>query len=231
MPKVSKIYIRQNGVQKQVRPPLPYSPTANTKLYYPFINNQTDVTGNTSIPITGTQQTIWCSFSISSGAVAITNGYGLWIRFFSYWLKCDTLSSSQYTMALNTEYAFMNFMPSDSNSSHARNVIYVMWTTTSPYNWTWYYSWSKTITLNQRNHLAYWIDANGNYIWVLNGTSVWSWTRSWTQFHNSSWWPNLMWANASCTMTFSDVIWEDRVRTLQEVQDYFNKTKSTYWIS
>ena len=224
--KIQRIYIGSN----LVRPANPYSPTVNTKLYYPLRFDQKDVMGNTSISVTGNKETIGYKFSKSSSSYTITfnNSRWLWIRFFSYWVYCNTLPSNTYVRILNTEYAFMNFMPTDSNSSRAKNITYVMGTASSPYSSNWYYSWSKTITLNSRNYIAYWIASNGQYIATINWSVVWSGTASWTQYHNSSWPSDLIGANGAYAVTFSDVIGEDRVWTQQEILDYYNKTKSNY---
>lgn len=227
--KIQRIYIGEN----LVRPPNPYSPTSDTKFYYPFRYDQRDVTWNTSISVTWTNEEIGYKFSNTSDAknISFNLNEDLGVRFVSYWVYCNSLPSSTYTWLVFTDYWWVNFMPVDSTSSHAQNVIYITGTASSPYNGSWYYSWKKTMTLNQWNHMAYGMASDKQYIWVMNGTVMWSWTASWTPYKNTSFPTQLLRTNWLLTVTFSDLIWESRVWTQQEIVDYYNRTKSTYWIS
>lgn len=226
--KVNKIRV---GTQ-QVRPEeYCYTPTSNTKLYYPFVDSQLDITWNTTLGKSLTQQSKWYKYSSGSSDRDISFTTYVWTRFFCFWMYCNTLPTNKYVRVIPTDYWYMHFIPTDSTTSHARNAVYVMWnSSTSPYQNSWYYSWQKTITLWQWNHFAYGIGSDNKYIWVLNWTSMWSWTASWTAFNNTSLVSNLFWWNDAFEITLLDLIWEDRVRTLSEIQAYYNKSKSYYWL-
>lgn len=206
-----------------------YTPTSNTKVYCPFVDSQLDITWNTSIDKTLTKQNKWYSFVWNSNDCSFTNH--LWIRFYCYWMYCNSLPTNKYVRVLPTDYWYMHFIPTDSTTSRAQNVVYIMWnSSTSPYSNSWYYSWKKTMTLWQWNHMAYWIDSSNNFIWMLNWATMWSWNQSWTPFHNTSILSNLFWWNDNFTITLLDVIWEDRVWTSAEIQAYYNKSKAFYWL-
>jgi hypothetical protein len=73
--------------------------------------------------------------------------------------------------------------------------------------------------------------------------SNWSWIVyvDWTAVYNWTWSPNILndhtsiWSNGNISDFWkgylSEAIFENVVRTAQEVSDYFNQTKSLYWIS
>lgn len=226
------VYLYPSGTETELKnayiwEPYPYEPTEDTLFYYPFVKNQNDIVGNTSISETGTKESIWYKFS-KSWTISITNERWLWVRFVSFWLYCNSLPSA-YVYVLNTEYWFMQFLPSDP--SNPKKFIYVMGTQSSPYSASWYYSSANTVDYTRWNHFAYGIDSDNTFIAAINWSVVWSGTTSWTQYHNSSYPTNLTWGNSTATMTFSDVIWEKKKWTSQWIADYYNKTKSIYWIN
>lgn len=103
----------------------------------------------------------------------------------------------------------------------------------SYYSNSWSINYSRKIESNitdktNRHHLVFswW----GLYLdWNL----VWTWNWSYRWWYTFCIWWHTTWG--SWTRTFvnwymSEVIIENKVRTAQEISDYYNQTKSNYWI-
>ena len=92
----------------------------------------------------------------------------------------------------------------------------------------WKTSYSATTTT--WNHVCMVINWDNNtwYIYI-NWNLSWSNSISWYLKSTLNWFLNKRVDNQ--WMYFWDIILESKVRTAQEVADYFNQTKSNYWIS
>lgn len=69
----------------------------------------------------------------------------------------------------------------------------------------------------------------------INGSLIWTWTGDKTWIHNIRFKLNNAGDTSSSTYSnntyLSELIWEDKERTAQEIADYYNQTKSLYGIS
>lgn len=110
-----------------------------------------------------------------------------------------------------------------------------------------YFSWNQRAVYTQNNTSWYglWDSSNANtwYLitWVKDGTTLTlykNWASIWSVACASSFnqHTNLYIANngaspiSNVSMRVSDIILEDKARTAQEVADYYNLTKSNYWL-
>ena len=98
--------------------------------------------------------------------------------------------------------------------------------------WTDIYLWSATDSSkwNTWLHLVYTYNWSWTHKFYINWTLYWSW--SWNLTINS-WNHKEIWRRNQSVSWYmmSECIIEDKVRTDDEIQAYFNKTKSKYWIS
>ena len=189
-----------------------YIPTANTLAYFPFNTDQLDKVWSVTIQATGTKQTLWFLFDLWSSNLYFNNLSDN-AKFVSFWVKFWSVKSwgNNQTVQMKTPQMFYSYYNVTSSfnqrfayyngSWHASNQA----TTTS---WTWYYfAYGYTGT----NVVAY-----INWNQILNvATSTAS-----TTFE--------IWRNIN--QTLSELIFETQVWTAQEIQDYYNKTKSNYWL-
>jgi hypothetical protein len=198
-----------------------WTPWSNTIAYFPFTNNQDDITGNYTLSSTGTKQTIWYQFSTWSNSFVEWVWSVKTVRFMSYWCKMDTLSSSAATLTWWINQWWWRYIWYHTDSSQNKKFAFINSSSNFVYSsqqntstWTWY-------------HLAYWIDSNSNYKAWLNWTLVRSWTQAAKSYTDFSF--RLILQNYT-TATFSDVIVEDRLWTSDEISNYYNQTKSDYWL-
>jgi len=205
--KVNKIRV---GTQ-QVRPV--WTPWSNTLAYFPFKDDQLDKVWSSSISITWTKQTLWYNFS-SSWEILVQTPPST-CSFASWWVKYNsaqtTVAQFWWTYIWWIKY---NFTHSTANY----NKRFEIWLWGQSYN----VSSEQNTTTWQRYHIAMWYDWTYAY-WYINWQQVWK-LSSW---HSENWTIRLWyWIN----MDVSEYILESQARTAQEVTDYYNQTKSNYWL-
>lgn len=198
-----------------------WTPWANTMAYFPLETDQLDTTGNYTLSLTGTQQTVGYQFSWSE---LVLNWTYTRVQFLNVRVKIDSVGSwitnlatmiNSWGMRYNWEHILM---PANAkkfqieNGSNVASFSSAQNTTT----WAWY-------------NIAFGVNSNYNYTAYINGSLVWSWTLS--SIRQPSWSNIVFLFNQTATATFSKVIVEDVAWTDQEVLDYYNTTKSKYWIS
>ena len=201
------------GTEKQIRPAW-WTPWANTVMYFPFKNDKLDHVGSATIGITGTQASLWYTFSFSWEA-SVTNSPTN-CRFVSYYIKWNSSNwnyvQSPWTYLGRMTYNFYHvnssytqrFEFADTSSSEIKSNQY------STTTWTWY-------------HFAMWRNGTKVYAYV-NWVNVWETSCS-TEHHlsNIKFWQGI-------NMTISEYIGESVCWTAQEVSDYYNQTKWNYWL-
>lgn len=229
--KIQKIYIGTN----QVRPELePWTPWANTFAYFPLKNDATDVIHNIALTSEWTTNytTVW-----GVKSAEFTKSNWLYDNNFSYipqWDYSKTLSCWLYVKWGNISWG---------------GIVAVWWDTVWSVFWIGAYSWSYSIimTRNGSTSTAYtptlntWINViatynNSDWKMYINGNwyTTWGNTTAPTSWNNLYLWQNI-WAsilvnNQTFYWNMSEVILEDKERTPQEVANYYNQTKSTYWL-
>lgn len=240
MPKVSKIYMRQNGVEKQVRP-YKRVPWANTLAYYKFDWNLNDSSWNNNT---------WTADGTVSYATA-----GEWqCLSISWWNNCvktpisETFFGSAFTIAwwfrFSSISSVMRIMWWQYNSQTAQysdraNIQYeswFWWFQFYSYNWQ-RTSWNWTPVANTWYHIVvvWW--------WVANDLKAYiNWaeltkTRSAYDYTTYSWavvafWWNWDWSLSNYYMAgnIDNAILENKAWNATEVSNYYNQTKSLYWL-
>lgn len=190
-------------------------PWENTIAYFPFDTDATDHSWNwITLSNLWSKQSLWYKFTNASNFSRNLNT----ARFVS--LRCKVISwrwSWTWQVAVIMYWAmWYNLMHSQSDF---RNTIQ-FWN-----SWgTWRKSWTW-MAYNQRYNLAW------SYNWTTAVMYV-NWIKT-TLVNSSSYYSQ---ANAESLVSgswydidLSKVILEDRVRTDEEVVEYFNKTKKYYW--
>ena len=236
----SKIFVGDTPISKvflwdtQVRPSgwWGWQPWANTIAYYPLTSTTTtsDESGNGN---------------------TLTNRN---VSFWTYqWVSCASFNGSSSrlnsTIAETPQWAAVRTVLWYCYNNHATytegtdEIIFVSWQTGSTWkmfkvavyndnNWIqqrWDdYEFSQTIR-EQRWCGAVVYDGT-KFTFYVNWVSQWDWTNtpvtSWTSFYigwsNKAWW---RWSGY-----ISNVIFENKAWTAQEITDYYNSTKSNYWL-
>ena len=190
----------------------PRTPWANTVAYFPFKNDQLDAAWNAVISTTGTQQTIGYNFN-SSWVMSVTNVTSA--RFVNYWVKFGSAKAGE-NQAPFIGYGEVTYNYSHSDGGYNQTVSYrassSSWghsTTIPTISWVWY-------------NFAYGYDGT-KVIAYFNWTKVADIT---TSAYNNNYW--CLWVDIDETL--SNLIYETTLRTAEEVLDYYNQTKSTYWL-
>lgn len=220
---IKAIYTRKNewGVltEHKIRPADTWwQPWANTVAYFPLKTDQNDVMNNAAIPITWTSKSIWYEFA-GSDSTKISNK--TWwtknintVRFASFWIKPESKTSWVVAKFLqvpvwNVSYNRWHSAPSAAEKFAAFN--WSQWFLSGAYSftaWNWYHiaMWN-----NGTQTLAY---VNTVKVWELNMTPA----------------TDLAYFANKITAVFSEIIFEDNVWSWQEIIDYYNATKSIYWL-
>jgi hypothetical protein len=144
--------------------------------------------------------------------------------------------------------------------ANATNAMCIIWYSGNWYNWTqlykfyqsgtykwyyvfyiWWYSWSSWFE-NQYNFNP-WTNWNLYTVtytpwsvkWYINWSQVWSWTSSLTWSTTPNVTIEIGRASHSSSLQqqayYSDVLFDGKARTAEEISDYYNRMKWCYWIS
>lgn len=231
--KLTWVYMRPNGTEQKIRP-TGWMPWANTLAYYPLdaTNQLNDMSWNN---YTLTQNT-WYTFGTYAGVSCVSM---TWDANNSY-LSSSSVPNGDNRTALARIYCtrwnywnqavvctWVSYMTDIIGMWVSQNKWYVSDRKTADTSWT-------TNVINGRHLLAFtwtswsWIKL---YVdWVLEATS-WNYTRSTsTSFtigsktytdSGSQWTEPYQWY-------ISNVIYEDKIWTAQEISDYYDQTKANY---
>ena len=101
--------------------------------------------------------------------------------------------------------------------------------------WWWGYDYASSITPSS----SQWYYCVASYDWTTWKHYVnWTQVNSWTLSTNTSWTTLCLWASSDTRSWYenyfkwylSEVIIENKARTAEEISDYYNQTKSNYWL-
>jgi hypothetical protein len=239
---IKRATMRVNGVEKQVRPSgwWGWKPWANTVAYYPLnwdINdyswnnrNLTVDTGSMSYGnLTDGQYWIFNGNTVlsTSDIVPLNSGTILMWAFFGSVSDWNLLSNCKGTASRNyANYGAIDwnnkiFFPYTEGSWWSGNRLEVSQTWIVPTN-----AWILHAVTNDGTTLSYY--KNGSYItgktstMFLNMTDATLWC-IWGLKYGSQYLSKLQGG-------MSNIIVEDKARTAQEIADYYDQTKSTYWL-
>lgn len=230
--KVNKIRV---GTQ-QVRPSW-WKPWANTVAYYPLTSTTTvnDMSGNGK-NLTNYGATFWTYQWVDCANIYLNSKYikgnvdtfPTWAnpRTWNFWCYNSNASAQQYEEAY-----FFNWTEKTANYM----VLFWIWTDNKEFvsqRWTWS-SWNLT-PLRQQWFNACLVYTWTKFVYYRNWAYVWEWTYTintqWTEFRIG--WPrtsgDAWWDRFSGYMSW--FILENKWWTEQEAVDYYNTTKSTYWL-
>ena len=227
----SKIFVGDTSISKvflwdtQVRPK-PWQPWANTLFYYPFQEDILDQMGNTSLSWwTYTKESYWylCAGSSANTRNEISSNLTIkrWVKTMLSWVYVKNKWATSWA-----NWSQVMFIP-NGNTCYAY-YQYNDWTNYffTAAVWNIYYrnyvllptdSW-HLLAITVSDEWAKWYIDNNEYVlsnamyWTENNPEPIHLWRSWTQ------------------VIHSRVIWEDRTWTTQELSNYYNQTKSKYWL-
>lgn len=216
--KVKKIYMRQNWVENQVRPRA-WTPWANTLAYFPFENDILDHSWNSTV-LSGsmTADTIWYK---TTWIVYFTSGNA---NFVGWWFKINSVWSIDQTSLLEWQKNAISYYAWHNNTSFRKKVT--MFYTLSPTYYSVTSSWD--ISTWWWHYLAYSYYDWKIYIckdWTVELLYNWSWAYNWDKIYLQT-----LTANASWNTTFSNVIAESVWWSSIAMTNYYNNTKSNYWL-
>ena len=220
--KLKRIMMRPNGVEKQVRP-IGWKPWANTIAYYKFDWNLNDSSGN--------------SYNLSVAAWSIT----YWTA--SWWWKYAHINKNTRTNYWEKSFDYnwnntisLRMNPQITNGS----ILLEMWSRSNEFLrfngaifcWFW---WDMTYSMSANTrYLVTFTRSWTSTALYINGSLIWTWIGGKTWTHNIRFKLNNAGDTSSSTYSnnsyWSELIWENKTRTAQEVTDYYNLTKWNYWL-
>lgn len=229
--KLKRIMMWVNNQEKQVRPKT-RNPWANTIAYYPLTSTTTvnDMSGN-NYNFTWSA-TFWVDewvdcYQCRSNSNILKNDVSLLYNKSNLAVNLRFFQKSQVN---RTQLMFKTW----DLSAHGRMFLYYIW-------------WGHTLSASK-----YWDDKDTGYsvnagqwlnlcatydgsVWktYINGNLIYSWTTSLSI--PSSWNTSIGYTTYSSTTEYfngnmSELILEDKARTAQEISNYYNSTKSNYWL-
>ena len=224
--KVKKIYVGANLVRPK------WKPWSNTVAYYPLTENANDYSWNwyNATNIWATFSSDWAYFWTYDKRISLPTMTIWQIATINLWVK----TPDWLTWVKDFSLYF------DRSSSY-RNILF--WLATS---WVVWNTWNNSTT--QHNFIIsekFWTGWT-NMVLVKTWTTVTiyqNWTQIWTDsgWYNVTlpWWRNTVtiWHNTLMTSDTQAAVWylkdyiiENRVWTSTEVSNYYNQTKSNYWL-
>jgi len=206
-----------------------WSPGENTIAYYPFKEDFDDKVWSRTLT------TSWCTISQWVLNIDYDSSY---IQL-SQWIAGSTLTINvRYYYWANSSSRQWNrncLFSYDTEEEHAcfpanTDQWHTIWN-------VWYYhnrsftNWDTTLTLQNRYNIVITKNWTNEKIYI-NGVCA---LDSNSSFNNNSYPVNFIWSCATnkpeaAQWKLSEVIFESKERTAQEVTDYFNQTKSNYWL-
>ena len=236
--KLTWVYIRPNGTEQKIRPEW-WQPWANTIAYYPL----------TSVTTTSDMKGSWTAYDLTNYNVSFTTYQWVdcWVFYgntnYESWLYNQTAPART---SWNYTFLCWFYVGTDTMTYNTR----VQWFYGYPcsvYNLGGYYwinnadAWSPRAQITNTSQWNLW-----TITWEWSAVKVylnWSLEYTWTDSEYSNrfwgthpwiviWWSDNPWSSADkFSWWISEVIYENKVRTAQEIADYYNQTKANYWIS
>ena len=231
------IYLHPSGVKKELKNDYIgeykwWEPWSNTLVYYPLNWNANDLSWNwkngtasnitwnswwdrgcayfnwnsyISVPSLWTNANITISFRMNS-----TENIVNWWDFIMIW---------GYVWSSNNAITLMTYSKKLNIQTRTTNHNLDMVSTVNICDWIWHY-----ITV-----IATWSTAIWYIDWVSNVTNTNSYYTL-PPLTNIRIWMHTWWSANKYTWYIDNMIIENRQRTAQEIQDYYNNTKSNYWL-
>jgi hypothetical protein len=210
-----------------------WKPGANTIAYYPLtststVNDQSgnnyNLTNNWSVTF-GTQWWVDCATFSWSNYLSRTSSLFTWNPTFTYnvWLRqTSTHSSTENIVAIWSGYSTNSFIMWIKSSW---NILYTWWWTNDRDTWytpplnTWINLWvtyASNVIRVYINWTQIFSDTLTSFTIPSTSTNIWTWV-GWSSS------PKFIW-------NMSNTIFENKQWTATEISDYYNWTKSKYWL-
>lgn len=217
------LYVDSNGVEKQIRPA--WAPWANTIAYYPLQSDTNDYS--------------WNSRNLTNSWVTFSDG--VWIFNWSAraYISWNTQLNNWYTISFWEQSTVNNtsFMVDMRNNNQ-------YWQWICALTEGWYFKIRQQITASSETEYKTLRNGNwNNWIITWDGTSNWKISVNWQLAHSVtiaksidtsnttlSLWSRYSWLTNPFSWSLSEVIIENTPRTETEKSDYYNLTKSKYWL-
>jgi hypothetical protein len=222
-----------NNEEKQVRP-TGWKPWANTVLYLPLKENIQEKSWNS----------IWDTYILSaSGTITFDSSVAnIPVAYFNWssWIQTSpsyTTAYSTNTLSCWVRYNSYSNMPAILRRWSVNLYVQNTWITYEIFSSWWHayaYQNSSYLSTNTRQLLTLTSDGNKSYCY-LNWVQIWTINYAPTQsdggrnrpcIWNNVWDSN----NRKLTWYISNVIWESKCWTADEVLAYYNQTKANYWL-
>lgn len=243
--KVKRIVTWNNGTELQIYPKWKREPWANTVVYYPLNWDLNDYSWNSrNLTASGTAiYTSWWPWQVASydGTwewTYINNALLKWMPAFTYIAWVNPSSITSWTTGWETNWNIVMTIREDANYS-AFDKSLTLGETNEATSFIYYNGQKKAIqswvTTNTRQMLATVFDWSTLKTYVnTTSTSVSCWG-SYTGYSNAT---LVVWAKTNTLGNYikayywlmSNVIVEDKARTADELQKYYNSMKWNYWL-
>lgn len=199
-------------------------PSDKTLIYYPLASDLNDYSWNNH------------NLSIKSGSVTYSNNMATLTRVWYGWWGLNWLEWD-FTMLAYTTNTWWNkwFFPS-TDANWAPQMWLARWNSQIGF---WYYQYWGTLNYLSYNYSASWIHliaevkTSSKMIIYVDGVEVANSSGTYQKVRPDSS-QNNVWIgtniNWSWTVTYWWVIVETKARTADEILNYYNKTKSNYWL-
>lgn len=211
--------------EEEVWPTPPFTPWVNTVAYYPLTADLNDNSwNNRNLTASDVSKiTFWAYGGVNCAYFDTAHALYTW--------PSSLITNSAFTMSVWFKYNTSSFdvvcvWSSNNvwNIEIAKNkAVYYAWSS------NWWEVWIST-TADTWTHAIITMYSGTAYIylnWQLyDSHSCWD-----IKWNNIGIWNNPVWTWTKYKWYMWEVIIEDKSRTAQEIQDYYDQTKSLYWIS
>lgn len=220
-----------------------WAPWSNTIAYYPLTSSTTvnDMSGNNRNLTNNWWITFWTNWWIDCASFSSSNN--IWLTLSSTWLTWNpifTLSAfinrKWYTTQISKSQVFMIWPVNSSAADVWVAINWDNWANNEYQYWSWWVSDVNTWAYNSANE---WELVTFTNDWTNKALYInWTKVKEWSLNINITWWNLTIWSFPTAyTNTWqrfywymSNVIIENKVWTATEVLNYYNLTKSNYWL-
>lgn len=232
--KLKRILIYPDGVtEKQVYPAW-WKPNVNTVAYYPLKENVNDYSGNWYNWSWNPNSFAWWVANYSWASTTLpTSIINANPRTVSCWVNDEgvgvgTHNISVYGQHTTVNYGFcLGYNMKNNDNTYRINIVVSGGSGYATSNGVMY---SYPTALTWWHHIVFMRDSSKSYLYVDGvyiGNTTYSGQTSSNTFYlwYDHWYDGWAWNGK-----ISELIFEDKTRTAEEILNYYNQTKSKYWI-